>query len=104
MRTVTPTMSCVLIGLMLALMGPPVSRADDDGFVTAVQSLGFVQGDANLIATARSSCYFLSRNRDPSQVLDRIVRYTRVEPESARQFFALTITEYCPQYAGAAGA
>jgi uncharacterized protein DUF732 len=94
----------IVVGVSLPLLGTPMAQADDDSFVSAAQSLGFPQASANLISTGRSACYFLSRNRDPDQVLQRIVRYTRAEPDQARQFFALAINEYCPQYAGAAGA
>jgi hypothetical protein len=104
MRTCAGTISCILMGVTLTLLSSPVAQADDASFVSAAQSLGFPQASSNLVTTGRSACYFLSRNRDPGQVLQRIIRYTRVEPDQARQFFALAINEYCPQYAGAAGA
>lgn len=103
MRACTRTIGGILTGVALALVGSPPAQADDASFVSAAQSLGFVHAPANLISTGRSACYFLSRNRHPGQVLERIVRYTRMEPEPARQFFALAINEYCPQYTGAAG-
>ncbi|EHB59140.1 protein of unknown function DUF732 [Mycolicibacterium rhodesiae JS60] len=103
MRTCPRIIAGVLIAATLTLSGSPVATADDASFVSAAQALGFVHGPSNLILTGRSVCYFLSRKRDPGQVLERIIRYTRVEPDQARQFFALAIAEYCPHYAGAAG-
>ncbi|MEH3141292.1 MAG: DUF732 domain-containing protein [Mycobacterium kyogaense] len=82
----------------IAVASPPVARADDASFVDAVHALGFPQSAPNLVSTAESACYFLRRGRDPQQVLERILRYTRVEPDQARQFFVLATTEYCPQY------
>jgi hypothetical protein len=91
----------VAIGVALGLLGSPVAQADDASFVRAAQALGFVQASDNLISTAQSACYFLLRNRDPQEVEQRILRYTRVTPPSqVHPFFALTINEYCPQYAG----
>lgn len=88
-----------MTGLTLTLLGTPVAQADNASFVRAAQSLGFPQGSENLISTARSACYFLSRNRNPEQVVERIMRYTRVGTDQAHQFFALAVTEYCPQFA-----
>lgn len=103
MRTYATTFGCIAIGLTLALSGSPTAKADDDSFVRAAEALGFMFAPPSLISTAKSACYFLSRNRDPGEVLERIIRYTRVEPDQGRQFFALAINEYCPQYQGAAG-
>jgi hypothetical protein len=98
------TIGCVVMGVTLTLLGSPVAQADDAGFVRDAKALGFVQAPDNLISTAQSACYFLSRNRDPGQVEERILRYTRVEPGQAHQFFALAVNEYCPQFAVAVGA
>lgn len=85
---------------MIAVTAPPVARADDASFVDTVHSWGFPQSAPNLVSTAESACYFLRRGRDPQQVLERIERYTRVEADLAREFFALAIAEFCPQYSG----
>lgn len=98
-RFIGGIVTCATVGLL----GSPVARADDASFVEAVHSLGLVQASSNLISTGRSACYFLSLNRPPDQVLARIIRYTRVERDQGRQFFALAINEYCPQFTGAAG-
>jgi hypothetical protein len=47
---------------------------------------------------AHSACYFLSRNRDPGQVAERIMRYGNVESDSAHRFLALSVAQYCPQF------
>jgi Protein of unknown function (DUF732) len=103
MRTYALTIGCIVMGVTLTLLGSPVAQADDASFVRETQSLGFVQASDNLISTAQSACYFLSLNRDPGQVLQRIIRYTRVGPDQAQKFFALAVGEYCPQYAGLVG-
>jgi hypothetical protein len=103
MKTGARMIGGFLVALTLALMGSPAAQADDDSFVRAAHTLGFVLASDNLISTARSACYFLRLNRDSGQVLARIIRYTRAEPDQGRQFFALAINEYCPQYAGVAG-
>jgi hypothetical protein len=86
------------------VLGSPVAQADDDSFVRDAKSLGFPQSSDSLISTAQSACYFLGLNRDPGQVEQRILRYTRVEPGQAHQFFVLAVNEYCPQFAGVVGA
>ncbi|MDQ2638935.1 MAG: DUF732 domain-containing protein [Actinomycetota bacterium] len=91
------------MGVTLALLGSPVAQADNDSFVTNAKALGFQQDSDNLISTARSACYFLSRNRHPAQVAERIMRYTSVDSGLARQFLALSVNEYCPQYGGQIG-
>jgi hypothetical protein len=101
MRRYGPTIGCVVMGATLTLLGSPVAQADDASFVHDAQATGVSLASDNLISTAQSACYFLGpRKRDPGQVLERIIRYTRVEPEQARRFFVLAVNEYCPQYAG----
>ncbi|MDQ2637865.1 MAG: DUF732 domain-containing protein [Actinomycetota bacterium] len=85
-----------LIGVSLALSPP--AQADNSGFVSHLKALGFQQASDNLISTARSACYFLSLNRHPGQVTDRISRYLAVDADLARTFFAMSVNEYCPQY------
>ena len=105
MRMRALTTGGVAIGVTLGLLGPPVAQADDVGFVRAAQALGFVQASDNLISTAQSACYFLLRNRDPQEVEQRILRYTRVnDPKQVHPFFVLAVNEYCPQYADVVGA
>ena len=104
MRMCARTIGCLVTGVTLTLLGSPVGQADDDDFVRDAHSLGFPQASDNLISTAESACYFLSRNRDPGEVEQRILRYTRVEPGQAHQFFVLAVNEYCPQYSGGVGA
>ena len=95
------TTGCVVTGMTLGLLASPVARADDASFVRDAQSLGFTQASDNLISTAQSACYFLVRNRNPQEVEQHILRYTRVsQPSQAHQFFVLAVNEYCPQYAG----
>lgn len=85
-----------LIGASLVLLPP--AQADSSGFVSQAKALGFQHAADNLISTARSACYFLSRNRHPAQVTDRISRYLAVDADLARTFFAMSVNEYCPQY------
>jgi hypothetical protein len=95
---------CAVIGATLGLLGSPVAQADDASFVRNAQALGFVQASDNIISTAQSACYFLLRNRDPQEVEQRIVRYTRIDPPTqAHPFLVLAVNEYCPQYAGLVG-
>jgi hypothetical protein len=86
-----------LVGIPLMLLSPP-AQADDSSLVSEAKALGFQQASANLISTARSACYFLSLDRDPGQVTDRISRYLAVDADSARRFFSMSVIEYCPQY------
>lgn len=96
---------CAATGLALSLLGSPIAHADDASFVRDAQALGFVHSTDNLISTAQSACYFLTRNRNPSEVEQRIVRYTRIAPPAAaHQFFILAVKEYCPQYEAAVSA
>lgn len=95
---------CFAIGVTLGPLATPVAQADDASFVHSAKALGFVQASDNLISTAQSACYFLVRNRDPQEVEQRILRYTRVDPPSqVHPFFVLAVNEYCPQYAGLVG-
>jgi hypothetical protein len=103
MRTNALTVGYVVMGVTLTLLVSPVAHADDASFVHDAQSLGFTQASDNLISTAQSACYFLSLNRDPGQVLQRIIRYARIEPDQGQKFFVLAVNEYCPQYAGIIG-
>jgi hypothetical protein len=104
MRMRSLTVGGAAIGVTLGLLGSPVAQADDASFVRSAQALGFVQQSDNLISTAQSACYFLLRNRDPQEVEQRILRYTRVpQPSQAHQFFVLAVNEYCPQYADVVG-
>lgn len=86
-----------LIGVSL-ILSPPPAQANPSSFVAEAKSLGFQQAADNLISTGRSACYFLSLNRDPGQVTDRISRYLAVDADLAKRFFAMSVNEYCPQY------
>ena len=100
MRSSVVTSGCVSLCVMVALSGAPSARADNASFVREAKALGFVQAADNLISTARSACYFLSRNRSPGEVEERILRYTMIDPPNlAHQFFVMAVNEYCPQYA-----
>ncbi len=103
MRHYATAIGCVAISA-LTLLGSPMARADDASFVRDVESLGVTLSPPNLISTGQSACYFLRRNRDLGQIEERIVRYLRVEPDRAHQFFVLAINEYCPEYRGVAEA
>jgi hypothetical protein len=96
-------MACAIAGVVLTLVGSPVAQADNASFVRDTQALGFQQASDNLISTARSACYFLSLNRDPGQITDRIERYLNVDSDLAHQFLVLSINEYCQQYGGQIG-
>jgi hypothetical protein len=104
MRMYALTIGSVITGLTLTLLGSPVAQADDASFVRDTQALGFIQASQNLISTGRSACYFLSINRDPGEITERIKRYLNVDPDLAHQFFVLSVNEYCPQFGGAIGA
>jgi hypothetical protein len=90
--------------LAFTLLGSPVAQADNASFVSDAKALGFQQSSDNLISAGQSACYFLSRNRDPDQVAERIGRYLSVDMDLAHRFLALSVTEYCLQYGGAIGA
>lgn len=96
MHKVAIAIGAALIGVSLVLSPP--AQADNSGFVSQLKGLGFQQASDNLISTARSACYFLSLNRHPGQVTDRISRYLAVDADLARTFFTLSVNEYCPQY------
>ncbi|EHB56490.1 protein of unknown function DUF732 [Mycolicibacterium rhodesiae JS60] len=98
MRMSTRMIGCTVVGVALTLFGAPAAHADNESFVSTAKALGFQQNSENLISTGRSACYFLSRNRDPGQVTERIARYTSVNLDLAHQFLALSVNEYCPQY------
>lgn len=104
MRMKAKTTGCITVVATLALLGSPISHADDASFVRTVESLGFEHEATNFVSTAQSACYFLQRGRDPRQVEERIRRYELVEPPLAHQFLVLAVNEYCPQYTGAVGA
>lgn len=97
MHKIAATIGAALTGAPLILFSPS-AQADNASFVSDVKALGFQQASDNLISTARSACYFLSRNRDPGQVTERISRYLAVDADMARTFFAMSVNEYCPQY------
>jgi hypothetical protein len=98
MRIRALVMVCATTGVTLMMLGSPVAQADNASFVSDTQALGFQQASDNLISTARSACYFLSLNRDPGQITDRIGRYMNVDSDLAHRFFVLSVNEYCPQY------
>ncbi|MDO3402718.1 DUF732 domain-containing protein [Mycolicibacterium neoaurum] len=102
MRAVA-TFGCVTAGVTVALLGAPAASADDASFAREMKSIGFVQSTPNLVSTAKSACYSLWLNRPLYQVEERILRYTRVEPPLARQFFVTAVREFCPQYSGVVG-
>ena len=104
MRLYALVKACAVTGVTLTLLGSPVAQADNASFVRDLQAGGFQQASDNLISTGESACYFLSLNRDPGQVTDRIRRYLNVDPDMARQFFVRAVNEYCPQYSGQVGA
>lgn len=97
MKNVATTIGGALLAVPLILLSPP-AQADNSGFVSEAKALGFQHGSANLISTARSACYFLSLDRHPVEVTNRISRYLAVDADLARRFFAMSVNEYCPQY------
>ncbi len=103
MRVCAKVIGCAMMGVTLTVLGSAVARADNASFVSDAKALGFPQNSDNLISVARSACYFLSRNRDPEQVAERIMRYTMVDSDVAHRFLALSVSEYCPQYGGRIG-
>lgn len=103
MRIPTAALGFIVLTLLLALSTPPPAHADDASFARTAKSMGFVQSTPNLVSTAQSACYYLWLNRPPFQVEQRILRYTRVQPEQAHNFFVLAVNEYCPQYNGLVG-
>jgi hypothetical protein len=82
----------------MLVLGAPLARADDEGFVRDARALGFMINDENISSMGRSACYFLSRNRHPGQVEERIVRYGMVDAQAARRFLVNSVIEYCPQF------
>lgn len=104
MRTCASAFGCITVGLTLTFLGAPTAQADNESFVRSAQALGFPFAAPSLIATARSACNMLWYNNRPvNEIEARILRYTRVEPQQAHQFFVLAVNEYCPQYAGVVG-
>jgi hypothetical protein len=99
MRKLADRIGCALVSLALLVLGAaPAAHADDESFVRDAKALGFTIDTDNLISMGRSACYFLSRNRDPGQVAERITRYGSVDPNAANRFLAMSVTEYCPQF------
>jgi len=104
MRTYAVAIGCIVIGFVSAFQGVPAAHADEDSFVRAVQAIGFPFAPTNLLSIAQSACNMLSYNNRPTDEIEaRILRYTRVEPEQAHQFFVLAVNEFCPQYSGVVG-
>lgn len=104
MRTYVTILGCLAIGFTLAFQGAPTAQADEDSFVKSVQAIGFPFAPTNLKSIAQSACNMLSyNNRPPDEIEARILRYTRVEPGQAHEFFVLAVNEFCPQYAGVVG-
>jgi hypothetical protein len=114
MRMFAKRAGFVVIGMTLALLGPPVAHADDASLVRSARDLGFGISAENLISMGQSACYFLyegqhlgsdpNRDNPPDRVVERIMRYGNVEQDAARQFLVLSVNEYCPQYADEVGA
>jgi hypothetical protein len=98
MRMYAKRGGCVVIAVALAVLGSPTAHADDSSLVRNARELGFGVSAVNVISMAHSACYFLSRNRDPGQVAERIMRYGNVESNSAHRFLALSVAQYCPQF------
>ncbi|WP_111511482.1 DUF732 domain-containing protein [Mycobacterium kyogaense] len=90
--------SCVAVATVLMLFASPDAHADDSSLVDKATGLGFTISAVNIVSMAHSACYFLSRNRNPGQVVERIRRYGQVTPDAAQRFMSLAVTEYCPQY------
>lgn len=104
MRTHAKTLGCIALGLALAFQIVPMAQADEESFVRSAREIGLPFAPTNLKSIAQSACNMLSyNNRIPSEIEARIQRYTRVDPLQARQFFVLSVTEYCPQYLGVIG-
>lgn len=103
MRVHVTMIACVAVGAAVSLLGSPAAAADDESFAREARSLGMYHAADNLISTARSACYMLSRNRDPGQVEERVQRYTLATPDQSRAFFVLAVREFCPQFSGAVG-
>jgi hypothetical protein len=98
MRKLADTIGGAMASVALLLLGAPAAHADDASFVRDAKALGFVIDADNLISMGRSACYFLSLNRDPGQVAERIMRYGNVDLDAANRFLAMSVTEYCPQF------
>jgi hypothetical protein len=98
MRQIADTIACTIASVALLLLGAPAAHADDASFVRDAKALGFATNTDNLISMGRSACYFLSLNRDPGQVAERIMRYGNVDPNAANRFLDMSVTEYCPQF------
>jgi hypothetical protein len=113
MRKSAWRIGCTVMGLVLALPGAPVARADDATFVAAAHALGFRQWDDLIVRLGRSTCYSLDApagvwpnltRRGPDDATKHIMRYGQVEWDPAHQFLVLAVNEYCPQYTGLVGA
>lgn len=98
MRKLTDAIGCATVTVALLLLGAPAAHADDASFVRDAKALGFAFDTDNLISMGRSACYFLSLNRDPGQVAQRVMRYGNVDLNAANRFLALSVTAYCPQF------
>lgn len=103
MRTCAKIGGSVVFAATVALLGSQTAQADDANLLRSARDLGFLVSDYNLLAMGHSACYFLSLNRDPGQVTDRIRRYGNVEPDAAGRFLSLAVQEYCPQYGNRVG-
>lgn len=104
MRMHALTAGCAVAAVTLTMWVSPAAQADDAVFVRDTQAIGFLHQPGNLISTGRSACYFLSRNRDPGQVTNRIKRYLAVDFDLAHRFLVMSVHEYCPQYRERIGA
>ncbi len=92
-----------VIGLTLGVP-LPMAHADNDSFVNEAKSLGFQHADESLITTGQSACYFLTRNRDPREITERISRYLVVNDDLARRFLVMSVDQYCPHFRSRIGA
>lgn len=106
MRKFAMKIGCSTIGAMLALLGAPLTQADNATFVTQARALGFPQSDDVLIRMGMSTCRFLQPQlrRTPADVAQHIMRYANVNPGQTHQFLVMSVNEYCPQYADRVGA
>lgn len=94
--------SVALGGLAGALLSAPTAKADADGFLDRLQSLGWYddRGPSHLVANGYLVCQMLGRGQTGVQVARNIYVNTdaSVTEDDAAWFVIISVEELCPQY------
>lgn len=99
MRKYVTGIGCTLVAAGLALSAAPAAHADDAGFVAAARGLGMHQSADYVIRSGHSACLLLNMGSTPDKLANRMMT-TGLDQDQARQFIALSVHDFCPQFDG----